>query len=111
MDLVDAAMIASGFLGAGAIVGGWLAKLGGKMERVARGLAAFRHEWEGEPARDGEPAVPGVMARMTATESHLGQQDIHLARQDDHLAAQDKALEQIRTALTAMQQATKPGGP
>jgi hypothetical protein len=86
MDLVYAAMIASGFLCAGVIVCGSLAKSGRRALRIERTLAAFHREWSGVPARDGEPAQPGVMARLSAQDAQLAE----LKKQLATLASKDK---------------------
>ncbi len=36
--------------------------------RILRALGHFLDDWRGEPARDGRPATPGLMARLGSVE-------------------------------------------
>lgn len=46
----------------------WLARLAW---RLARRLGRFLDDYQGQPARDGLPAKPGLMARLTSAEVSL----------------------------------------
>lgn len=91
MSLVDAAMIASGFLASAGILWGALVKSGRRALRIERSLAAFHREWSGTPARDGEPAQPGVMARLSAQDAELAE-----------LPGLKKQLEELKQQLAAL---------
>ena len=45
---------------------GWVARYGW---RVTRRTMHFLDDWQGEPAHDGLPATPGVMARLAGVEA------------------------------------------
>ena len=47
---------------------GWVTR---RAWRLLRGTAHFLDDWKGEPARDGLPARPGFMARLTAVEESI----------------------------------------
>lgn len=68
MDLILTIAGAIGVL-AGAVSG---LALGGRwMIRTLRKVDRFLEDWNGEPARDGVPGRPGVMARLAHIEAEL----------------------------------------
>lgn len=85
MNLLDAAMIFSGFTGGVAATLVVLSPLGRRVLRIERGESAIWRIVLGVSAHDGLQAQPGVMERFTA--------------QDEHLAAQDAELAEIKTQI------------
>jgi len=74
---------------------GVFARGGRGLRRIERTTIAILHVVNGVPARDGQPAVPGVM-------EHLAEQDHHLAEQDRHLAEQDRELAALRALVNEL---------
>jgi hypothetical protein len=77
------------------------------MWRILKRTTHFLDDFFGEPARDGVPAKPGVMARLGSVEDALGQvlaetrpDHGHSLRDVVHRTAEDVA--EIRVAQTSM---------
>lgn len=68
IDQVQALGIVLGAIAAGIAVVAGLWKGGRALLRFVRRVYDFLDQWNGEPARDGRPAVPGVPARLAALE-------------------------------------------
>jgi len=106
--LLIAAIIAA----AGAIVraGVWTWQIGRKMNQLA-------DDWAGEePRHDGQPARPGVLARLASMEKALsGLPDIqgHMAALEERLAAVERQLqpnggESLRDSVDRVEKAVTP---
>lgn len=67
---VDPSAIAGGAAAVVTALAGAFA-LGRGAARRGRGLANFLEDWNGEPARKGVPARPGVMERLANVEKEL----------------------------------------
>lgn len=68
--------------------------------RALRTIGDMREDWRGEPARDGVPGRPGVMARLAAQERAI----------DELKAMIAEHLESHRIALAAAGWSVPPGG-
>lgn len=95
--------------GLAAVVG--IAKAGVPIVRFIRRIGHFVDDWIGEPARDGIPARPGVMARLENIESDAAATNQRVGRIEHELkpnggSSLRDALDRVEVAVTDQTEVT-----
>lgn len=103
MPTGEAWIVILGAIGAAGVVLGYVIKVSRFLYRLLINLSKVVEEWQGQPARDGEPERPSLPRRLTVVERDLKGMQVLLRELE-------RRLDQVATATGAAPAPPSTGG-